>query len=150
MSEHSEYVVIADDDGDDVQLFCEAMAAFDPAIRCLVASNGEEALAQLRNQSEQPLFVFLDMNMPVMGGRECLQELRRNVAYNDIPIFIYSTSTLKHDIKQSLKLGATGFINKPSDFNEIKRILKALFTQYITSPDRSGAYPEIDGVIFRN
>ena len=70
-------IMIVDDDPDDVQLFCEAVAEIDPLYNCLVAYNGEEALKLLQNTNTTPDFIFLDLNMPRMNGKQCLAQFKK-------------------------------------------------------------------------
>jgi CheY-like chemotaxis protein len=136
--------LIADDDDDDRQLFCEALENVDPQVECYCACDGEDVFRVLKNQ-RQPDVIFLDINMPVMDGWQCLQLLRKDDRYKNTLIFIYSTSNLVFDMNKALELGATAFITKPSSFKKIestlRNILEAIHVGRINAP------LEIEGVI---
>jgi CheY-like chemotaxis protein len=116
-------VLLVDDDPDDAELFCEGLAAADPEINCHAARNGKEALDLLQNIT-LPGLIFLDLNMPIMNGWDCLKVLKGNDRYQHIPVVMYSTSSNKKEIEMAADMGAIGFITKPDDFGELKRILK--------------------------
>lgn len=65
-------LVLVSDDPDDREIFCETMQSIDPAIKPIVANNGIEALEYLNQRTPLPDFIFLDVNMPKMNGREYL------------------------------------------------------------------------------
>ena len=111
-------IMIIDDDPDDVQLFCEAVAEIDPLYNCLVAYNGEEALKLLQNINTTPDFIFLDLNMPRMNGKQCLAQFKKIPLFS-IPVIIYTTSKLKKDIEECLRLGAATFLTKPMKFDAL-------------------------------
>jgi two-component system chemotaxis response regulator CheY len=78
---------------------------------CWEASNGEEALAQLR---EHPVDVILtDINMPKMNGEELLRQLEKDVRLRSVPTLVISTDATKDRILRMLSLGAEGYITKP-------------------------------------
>lgn len=60
-----------------------------------------------------PDYIFLDLNMPLMTGKECLQQIRKLPRLSDVPVIIYSTSASQRDIQDSMELGASTFITKP-------------------------------------
>ncbi len=115
--------LLADDDADDAEMFCEALAQIDEAIVCRCAENGRELLAQLNELGSLPDLIFLDINMPVMNGRECLQQLKSNDRYRHIPVFIYSTSSHQKEMDTARESGALCFLTKPTGFAELKEIL---------------------------
>ena len=81
------------------------------------------------HENALPHIIFLDLNMPVMNGLECLKEVRKFDKYSDISIVIYSTSTSEQDIEDTFLHGANIYITKPSDYNKLKKVLaKALTT----------------------
>ena len=118
---------LAEDDEDDRMLFSEALLEINPAIKCIMAKNGEEALFLLTGGLfELPDFIFLDLNMPVMNGLKCLAEIKKISFLKNIPVVIYSTSSHKEFIDQSHALGALGFFVKPPDFSGLINYLKKL------------------------
>ncbi len=115
---------IADDDSDDREIFIEALKGIDELCNCVTASDGQEALYKLTNWMLQlPDFIFLDLNMPRVNGRQCLIEIKKNNKLSQIPVIIYSTSAQKKDIDETIKLGAAFFLQKPNRFDELSRAL---------------------------
>ena len=116
---------LADDDEDDRMLFSEALMEINPSIKCIMAKNGEEALYLLTNGLfEPPDFIFLDLNMPVMNGLKCLEEIKKSAELQHIPVVVYSTSSKKEYEEESRNLGAMNFFIKPPDFTGLKKYLK--------------------------
>ncbi len=68
-------ILLADDDMDDTEMFCEALADIDESIICHCAVNGSDALRILDGLKELPSVIFLDLNMPLMNGWDCLTHL---------------------------------------------------------------------------
>lgn len=121
--------LLADDDADDANLFCEALSKIASVMQCHTAENGVELFTLLSNQfPEVPDVIFLDINMPIMNGWECLKKLKSNSTYQSIPIFMYSTSSAKKDIDMAYGLGAMLFLTKPEDFRELSQILEIVAT----------------------
>ncbi|MDO9373710.1 MAG: response regulator [Bacteroidota bacterium] len=121
---------LADDDVDDQMLFVEALSEINTSIHCTLAKNGEEALTLLRDYpAPLPDFIFLDLNMPRMSGIKCLAELKKIESLKTVPVIIYSTSSQKEYIDESLKLGAQNFFVKPSNFNGLLDYLQGLVSE---------------------
>jgi Response regulator containing CheY-like receiver, AAA-type ATPase, and DNA-binding domains len=111
---------IVDDDPDDQELFIEALQGIDRSCKCITAFNGEEALQKLfRGMLHLPDFIFLDLNMPKMNGKQFLTEVKNNKDIRHIPVIIYSTSSEKNDIVETTRLGASFFLQKPNRFDEL-------------------------------
>jgi DNA-binding response OmpR family regulator len=87
-----------------------------------------EALEALENAIILPDYIFLDVNMPMLNGRECLVQIRGIKAYAAIPVIMYTTSTRVNDMNDFKALGAAEYIVKPNSFEEVynylTRILK--------------------------
>jgi CheY-like chemotaxis protein len=124
--------LLVDDDEDDKEIFCLALAKVDPAIECTTASDGLEALSILKNRSFVPSYIFLDLNMPRMDGKECLKEIRKQSHLQDIPVIIFSTSSAEKDIEETKKLGASSFITKPPLVATLAKKLSDVFDNYHT------------------
>ena len=126
-------ILLIDDDEDDRLFFCEALKEVAPEIICNTTEDGRKALAKLNNQEiEPPHLIFLDVNMPVMSGWQCLCVLKERDAYKHIPVIMYSTSSHREDINKAQQLGALCFFTKPCVFKELKKSL-AIVAQHLHS-----------------
>jgi len=118
---NNQIFLLVDDDEDDCAFFCEAVSKIDSSVKCLTAFNGEDALYKLRiNINSLPHFIFMDLNMPCMDGKQCLRELKKDVQLKHIPVIIFSTSSSPRDVKETLKLGAAYFITKPVTLTKLQ------------------------------
>ncbi|HVS98081.1 MAG TPA: response regulator [Puia sp.] len=117
--------LLADDDADDASIFCEALTAIAPVMECYTAGNGIELFEMLlRHLPHPPDVIFLDINMPVMNGWQCLRKLKADADFRDIPVIMYSTSSAKKDIDMAYNLGVRVFLTKPEDVRELGKILE--------------------------
>ena len=115
-------VLLVEDDIFDTMTAEKSFAKFSVPHKLHTAFNGEEALDLLlgRNGAEAlrplPEVILLDLNMPRMNGIEFLTELRANPEFQHIPVFITTTSSMEEDRADAEKLGVSGYILKPLDF----------------------------------
>ena len=133
---------IVDDDTDDQQFLREALIENDSTAHCFTAYDAQEALTNLNGVLiPLPDAIFLDLNMPGMDGKQCLAELKRTPSLQHIPVVIYSTTSDKTEIQETLKMGASYFLIKKNSFNELKTalypIVKALDTPIHLPPNHS-------------
>ena len=116
--------LLVDDDEDDAVLFCEEVTSLDPVMKCYKAENGQQVFDLLsRYRPEKPDVIFLDINMPVMDGWECLRRLKEDSDYRHIPVIMYSTSSARKDVEKAYNLGAFTFLTKPESMRELSKIL---------------------------
>ncbi len=117
-------IFIIDDDQDDKTLFIESAKEVSERIHCITASDGQEAIRFLKDaHNPLPDFIFLDLRMPRINGKQCLAEIRKEKRLQHIPVFIYTTS---REVKDSIELkkdGAVHFISKPDNPSDIYYIL---------------------------
>ncbi len=119
--------MIIDDDQDDRFFFKEAIEGIFNSSLCLEAKDGADALNQLRKAKQLPSFIFLDLNMPRMDGRECLKELKKDVKLKNTPVIMYSTYFSDESIEEFRSLGAFHYLNKPTNVNILpQQILEAI------------------------
>jgi CheY-like chemotaxis protein len=120
-------ILIVDDDHEDSDFFTEAVNQIDPEIKCWVAKDGKAALNLLTKEMVMPPeYIFLDINMPIMNGRETLIELKKNTRLRDIPVIMYSTTSDTKEIKSFYELGAHDFLIKPHNFNKLVEALTSI------------------------
>jgi CheY-like chemotaxis protein len=124
---HNLSCLLIDDDQDDQEIFLLAVANTKLQVSCETVNNGREGLDKILNSEKLPDFVFLDLNMPHMDGKKCLEEIRKIDRLKDLPVIIYSTSSYINDIRETRRMGATGFITKPSKVNDLVVILTKIF-----------------------
>jgi CheY-like chemotaxis protein len=118
------YILIVDDDADDRDLFCTAMREVDPSLACIHARDGQEALLGLRlKEFPTPHLIFIDLNMPRLNGFQCLKELKKDRALQNIPVAIYTTSKIREHKEECERLGAAHFITKPTRFTELCTVI---------------------------
>ncbi|TEB44526.1 response regulator [Flavobacterium circumlabens] len=119
-------IILADDDQDDRDFFADAAADLHLKFPVEFCKNGLELLNRLFDKNLIiPDIIFLDLNMPIMSGFETLQQIREHVLFKDIPVIaIYSTSAAEEGIRSTFGLGANAYIVKPTDFNDLKKLLK--------------------------
>ncbi len=114
-----------DDDSDDRDFFCSTMQMIDPSIECFFAKDGVDALDQLHNDTAfSPDYIFIDMNMPMISGMECLAQIREIHRLNDAQIYIYSTAVNPRVNEQAMAMGASGILIKPSSINDLSKLLQ--------------------------
>lgn len=119
--------MIIDDDADDRTFFQEAINNISPVIETHVCNSGIQALALFQeNKISEPDYIFLDFNMPLMNGRECLIELKKILQHKITNIIVLSTSDMKEDMDDALRLGAMLFLTKPNTFQELCSMLRGV------------------------
>ena len=130
-------VALVDDDEDDRFLFKEAIDQIHIKTELSLFENGQKFMDFLLHpNSILPQVVFLDLNMPVKNGLECLQEIRTTDHLKELSVAIYSTSSSDNDIDETFVNGANIYINKPNDFSKLKSVIEKVLQitwQYNTS-----------------
>jgi len=119
-------IMLIDDDSDDQDIFCEALSDIDPSVIAVTADSASQAFKKLAVDGDVFDLIFLDINMPLTNGWECLKMIKQDPAYRDIPVVMYSTSSHTAERENAKALGALGLITKPSDFEVLKQHLKVV------------------------
>ena len=108
MSEETQKVLIADDDGINRQVLASLLK---PDHVVLLAKTGEQAIE--RAQRHLPDLVMLDVMLPDMDGYEVLRRLRADAATAHIEVIFITGMGRPEDEAKGLKLGAADYITKP-------------------------------------
>lgn len=119
-------VVYADDDPDDIELVEESFRQFANNVEVKTFQNGSQALSYLRNLPDEdllPCLIILDVNMPVLNGKETLVRLRQMEKYEGVPAVLFTTSSMPLDKAFAKHYGA-GFVTKPLGFKQMEIITK--------------------------
>jgi CheY-like chemotaxis protein len=116
-----QYIFLADDDSEDRQLFTEALQELPFKVAVATFDNGVTLMDELLNpETRLPDLIFLDLNMPLMNGEECLADIRDEPKLAEIPIIIYSNYLDKEKVKLLYQKGANRYLKKPAQFAKLK------------------------------
>lgn len=129
-------ICLVDDDQDDREIFQEAFNDLNSGNDLSTFNNGLEVIDYLTSVEVIPDIIFLDLNMPLIGGLETLREIRKNERLKTLSVAIYSTSSTDKDIEETLAAGANIYITKPASFSSLKDMLKKVIKmnwQYLNS-----------------
>ena|ERR1700733_3535088 len=131
------YILLAEDDEDDRLFFKEAISELNIKSELTMVNDGVQLMNYLnRKDVVMPHLIFLDINMPRKNGMKALQEIRSSEKLKNLSVAIYSTSSAQKDVEDALSNGANIYINKPNDFDQLKKIITRAVSinwQYYTS-----------------
>lgn len=115
---------LIDDDDDDREIFQLALEEIGIPVELNTARNGKDALMRLSDQSFVPDSIFLDVNMPLMTGEECLVQIRERDHLRNVEVFMYTTSADENARQRFISKGATDTVTKCDKFSELVALLK--------------------------
>ncbi|HEY0744823.1 MAG TPA: response regulator [Chryseosolibacter sp.] len=118
------HILYIDDDSEDREIFREAISEIGPSYVCNVATDGSEGMEALETSVIIPDYIFVDVNMPVMNGRQFLERVKTIPGFRSIPVIMYSTTSFTQERNEYFRLGALDVLVKPNTFTEICDLLK--------------------------
>jgi DNA-binding response OmpR family regulator len=101
-------ILIVEDDSFVVEVYSTKLLEMGYEVR--VAQNGEEGLKMI--DEEKPDLILLDIIMPVMGGVEMLEELRKKNKVKKIPVILLTNVGEKESIQKVRNLGVQDYLIK--------------------------------------
>lgn len=122
-------ILLVDDEPGDIGLAKLALSESPYDCQLTVASNGKEALAILRRDGPRtfsPDLVLLDINMPLMNGKEVLRAMKSEKSLASIPVVMLTTSEMDRDVAECYELGAAGYVTKPAEMEELQTALQGI------------------------
>lgn len=130
----SKFILLVEDNPDDVVLALRALKRNHIANEVVVVRDGAEALDFLfaqgshadRNPKDLPEVVLLDLKLPKLHGLEVLQRIRAHESTRLMPVVVLTTSSEEQDIIESYRLGANSYIRKPVDFDQFTEAVRQL------------------------
>lgn len=120
-------ILLVEDDRVDMMTFKRTLNDLEIKNEVVHSINGEEALQYLRSEdSEEPCFIFLDLNMPKMNGIEFLKIVKADKVLKKIPVIVLTTSDNEKDIVESFEFGVAGYMVKPADYKEFVDAIRTI------------------------
>lgn len=122
------HILWADDDLDDLMLMRHVLVDIGQEYNIKEVNNGREALDYLeavKENKDLPCLIILDMNMPILNGKETLSIIKKDEALKNIPIVFFTTSNSELDKMYCSRFGVE-MITKPPQYNNLKVAVKNL------------------------
>jgi CheY-like chemotaxis protein len=118
-------ILYAEDDQDDFDALHDALQQITQNYSLQHAKHGEEAVKYLNDGNTKPCLLVLDLNMPVMDGKEVLKWVKNEAAFKHIPVMIFTTSSREDDIKLCQSYNCT-FFRKPTLYRDLLHIAQVM------------------------
>jgi len=130
-------VLLVEDNESDVVLTREGFKQARLAVNLHHVEQGEQCMSFLRKEGEftdapTPDLILLDLNMPVMDGREVMEELAKDKSLSHLPVVVLTTSDEERDILNMYKLRCSSYVTKPVDFGKFATAIRELTNYWFT------------------
>lgn len=124
-------IFLVEDNRGDIRLIKEALKSTAVPCEVVIARDGMEAMACLRqggafSGADRPDLILLDLNLPRKDGREVLAEIKADPNLMHIPIIVLTTSRNEEDISHSYDLHVNCYISKSRNLAELFKIVKGI------------------------
>lgn len=132
------FILVAEDDADDRFLLQTAFQEQKYGERIDFVQNGVELLTYLDSiqqnkhlETNFPVFILLDLNMPKKDGREVLQFIKQHPVYKRIPVIIFTTTKNDNEVRKCYELGANTYVVKPTSFEGLITVLEDIRSYWL-------------------
>ncbi len=128
-------IMLIEDNPDDEELALLALEKIGLPHELSVLRDGQEVMNFLNDIKEPsgneqiqnlPKVIFLDLNLPKIGGLDLLRAIRANPVTVNIPVVILTSSNEEMDILSSYNLGANSYVRKPVAFKQFMKVVQQL------------------------
>ena len=131
MDEKPKTIFLVEDNLGDIRLIQEALKRTEAHCEVVVARDGMEAIAYLRQDGEyadaiRPDLILLDLNLPKKDGREVLADIKADQSLMHIPVVVLTTSRNEEDIFNSYDLHVNCFISKSRNLSQLFKIVRGI------------------------
>lgn len=133
MVKQENYILLIEDNPDDVELTLLAFKKNNFANEIKVVEDGEEALNFLYGDGSGgiseygfPELILLDLKLPKINGHEVLKEIKSKKQTRRIPVVILTSSQEEEDIMKGYDLGANSYVRKPVDYQDFVQVVNNL------------------------
>nr|WP_239027338.1 response regulator [Ramlibacter algicola] len=117
----SRRILVVDDDVRNI--FALTSALEHKGAEVLAARNGVEALDQLSKNDDIDV-VLMDVMMPEMDGYTAMREIRRNPAWQKLPVIAITAKAMKDDQERCLAAGANDYLAKPIELDRLFSLIR--------------------------
>lgn len=107
-------ILLIEDDIDDIDLLKDALNEKEVSYQMEVIMEGDKVYSYLESVEDLPEIIVMDLNLPKIGGKEILMEIKSSFTFTEIPIIVLTTSSAKEDIDYCNSMGISKYITKPA------------------------------------
>jgi CheY-like chemotaxis protein len=130
-------LLLVDDSADDAFLMRRTLQRAKLPVTVYHVSNGLECMGFLRrvgpySDAPRPDLVLLDLNMPIIDGREALSEIIKDDELKSLPVVVLTTSNLERDRIEMYRMRCSSYTRKPIESEELERMVKQLGEYWFT------------------
>lgn len=127
-------VLLAENDREQCFFFKKSLLQVRGKIQYTEVHDGEQLTTLLQNF--MPDILFIDLNMPLKNGMDCIRDLRMKEAYKTLPIVVYSISTHPETIHGAYVAGANLYLVKPAEYFNLVHSLDAILSLDWSDPEK--------------
>jgi signal transduction histidine kinase/HAMP domain-containing protein/ActR/RegA family two-component response regulator len=132
-------VLIVDDDIRNVFALTSALEMHGMTVR--YADNGADGIRELTDHPDVDI-VLMDAMMPDMDGHQTTRAIRENPDFADLPVVFLTAKAMPGDREKSLSAGASDYIAKPVDLDELLDLMASWISRRRAGGRRPEAQPE--------
>ena len=115
-------LLVVDDEPQNVELLRMIVEDSELPVRFVTATNGAEALSQVR--ALRPDLILMDLKMPVLDGWAATRALKADPTTAGIPIIALTAQAMRGDLDKSRDAGCDGYLTKPIDLQRVLALLR--------------------------
>ena len=93
--------------------------------------DGKEGLEMI--QAKNPKLILCDIMMPQMNGYEFLKIIRQEYQLTAVSFIFFTASSEKKDIEKGLQMGATDYMIKPIDSNDLLNLIQKHLSEQVSN-----------------
>lgn len=95
-------------------------------LQILAVNDSFQLFQVLKEETQRPSLLILDLNIPLVDGFEILRKLKADEHLRVIPVIVITTSEVEADVQQAYQLGANAFITKPDRYTDFQQTVASL------------------------
>ena len=128
-------VLLVEDNEDDVFITQKVFKKLEQDVNLHHVPNGKECMAYLRKEGQYqdrrtPDLILLDLNMPLMDGRQVLAEILDDEDLCQLPVVVLTTSDDRDDLYAMYRLRCSSYITKPVDYAPFRTAIEQLVSYW--------------------
>lgn len=131
----SAHILLVEDNLSDQVMLQRAFEDAGLMVNLHIVNNGREAIDYLHQQVTDrclPDLILMDINMPIMDGKQALTQIRNTEEIKHIPVIMLTTSNRDIDVLESYQLGVNAYLTKPTDNSSLVATVKQIDSFWFT------------------